>query len=648
MTQLNIRGGIGDVTVPNIKARPQDNLYLAVNSSWIKKTTIPADLPYIGGFMELDIKVKRQLREDFTDFTNGKKALPQIVNFNKVVKLYKQAVDIKTRNRIGAKPLSKDLQRLLELRSFADLNDQAVQLFKQDFRLPFTFEVDQDFKNTDRNALYFDAPALILPDASSYQNKDNAKKLLDIFAKQMKHVLQLIGFSEKDSENYVQQAVVFDQEIAPLIKSQDENNDLAAMYNPYSLTDFINQFKEFDMENFLGQLFAKQKVNKIIVTEPKLFKHINKIVNSAHFTKLKSWMIVKYAYSYASYLSQELREANFPYSQAVYGIKKLNSSTKQAYEITANKLGEIVGVYYGKNYFGENAKKDVEQMTYHMIAVYNKRLKNNTWLSEATKKEAIKKLSALKVKIGYPTKLPEVYNQINLGDCLYDSIHNIRQTKKLFNIRKLNQNVDRQLWGEDMPAMIINAGYSPTNNDLTFPAAILQAPFYSPKNTSSENYGGIGAVIAHEISHAFDPNGSKFDEKGNLRDWWTKEDFEKFNELSQNEIKLFDGIQVGAIKVNGHQSVGENVADLGGLTAAVNACAEEKGNLTELFKNWARIWRRKMGPEVRRTLAELDPHAPGEMRANIAAQCLDEFYEAFNVNENDGMWLDPKQRVEIW
>ena len=287
-------------------------------------------------------------------------------------------------------------------------------------------------------------------------------------------------------------------------------------------------------------------------------------------------------------------------------------------------------------------------MTYHMIAVYNKRLKNNTWLSEATKKEAIKKLSALKVKIGYPTKLPEVYNQINLGDCLYDSIHNIRQTKKLFNIRKLNQNVDRQLWGEDMPAMIINAGYSPTNNDLTFPAAILQAPFYSPKNTSSENYGGIGAVIAHEISHAFDPNGSKFDEKGNLRDWWTKEDFEKFNELSQNEIKLFDGIQVGAIKVNGHQSVGENVADLGGLTAAVNACAEEKGNLTELFKNWARIWRRKMGPEVRRTLAELDPHAPGEMRANIAAQCLDEFYEAFNVNENDGMWLDPKQRVEIW
>ena len=359
-------------------------------------------------------------------------------------------------------------------------------------------------------------------------------------------------------------------------------------------------------------------------------------------------MIVKYAYSYANYLSQELREANFPYSQAVYGIQELSSIAKQAYEITANELGEIVGVYYGKNYFGDEAKKDVEQMTYHMISVYNERLENNDWLTETTKKEAIKKLNALKVKIGYPTKLSEVYDQINLGDSLYDSICKIRQTKKLFNITKLNQKVDRQLWGEDMPAMIINAGYAPNNNDITFPAAIFQAPFYSSKNTSSENYGGIGAVIAHEISHAFDPNGSKFDEKGNIRNWWSKEDFEKFNELAQAEVKLFDGIQIGATKVNGHQTVGENVADLGGLTAAVKACVEEKGNLTELFENWARIWRRKMGPEIRQTLAELDPHAPGEMRANIAAQCLDEFYEAFNVTENDGMWLDPKQRVKIW
>ena len=176
---------------------------------------------------------------------------------------------------------------------------------------------------------------------------------------------------------------------------------------------------------------------------------------------------------------------------------------------------------------------------------------------------------------------------------MYDSIRKIRQTKQAFNIAKLNQKFDRQLWGEDMPAMIINAGYAPTNNDITFPAAIFQAPFYSSENTSSENYGGIGAVIAHEISHAFDPNGSKFDEKGNLRDWWSKEDFEKFAELAQAEVKLFDGIQIGRTKVNGHQTVGENVADLGGLTAAVKACAEEKGNLTELFENWARIWRRR-------------------------------------------------------
>lgn len=648
MKHFNIRGGIGDVTVPNTKTRPQDNLYLAINSNWMEKTQIPADQPYIGDFRELDIKVKKQLRKDLADFMNGKKALPQIANFDKVVKLYEQAANMKTRNDIGTKPIKKDLQRLLELQSFADLNEQAAQLFKQDFKLPFAFEVDQDLKDTDQNAFYFAAPGLVLPDASSYQNKDNAKKLLGVFAKQMKHVLELIGFGEDDSEMYAEQAVAFDQKLAPLIKSQEENNDFAAMYNPYYLKDFVNQFKEFEMGNFLNQILAKQKVDKIIVTEPKLFEHINEVVNDAHFAELKSWMIVKFAYGYANYLSRELREANFPYSQAVYGIQELSSSAKQAYGITADELGEFVGVYYGKNYFGDKAKKDVEQMTYHMISVYNERLKNNDWLSEATKKEALKKLSTLKVKIGYPTKLPEVYDQITLGNNLYDSIRKIRQTKQAFNITKLNQKFDRQLWGEDMPAMIINAGYAPTNNDITFPAAIFQAPFYSSENTSSENYGGIGAVIAHEISHAFDPNGSKFDEKGNLRDWWSKEDFEKFAELAQAEVKLFDGIQIGRTKVNGHQTVGENVADLGGLTAAVKACAEEKGNLTELFENWARIWRRKMGPEVRQTLAELDPHAPGEMRANVAAQCLDEFYEAFNVSENDGMWLDPEQRVRIW
>lgn len=648
MTKFNIRGGIGDITAPNTKVSPQDNLYLAVNSSWLKKTKIPADQPYIGGFTEIDINVKQQLRKDFTDFINDKKTLPKIANFNKVVSLYKQAVDMKTRNNIGAKPLKADLHRLLELHSLTDLNAQAVQLFKQDFRLPIVFEVDQDLKDTDKNALYFEAPKLILPDASSYQNKDNAERLLNVFTQQMKHVLQLIGFNKKDSEIHVDQAVAFDQELAPLVKSQEENNDFTAMYNPYSFKDFVSQFREFEMKSFLGQIFAEQEVDRVIVTEPRFFKYINEIINSTHFAKLKSWMIVKYAYSYANYLSQELREANFPYSQAVYGIQELSSIAKQAYEITANELGEIVGVYYGKNYFGDEAKKDVEQMTYHMISVYNERLENNDWLTETTKKEAIKKLNALKVKIGYPTKLSEVYDQINLGDSLYDSICKIRQAKKLFNITKLNQKVDRQLWGEDMPAMIINAGYAPNNNDITFPAAIFQAPFYSSKNTSSENYGGIGAVIAHEISHAFDPNGSKFDEKGNIRNWWSKEDFEKFNELAQAEVKLFDGIQIGATKVNGHQTVGENVADLGGLTAAVKACVEEKGNLTELFENWARIWRRKMGPEIRQTLAELDPHAPGEMRANIAAQCLDEFYEAFNVTENDGMWLDPKQRVKIW
>lgn len=262
----------------------------------------------------------------------------------------------------------------------------------------------------------------------------------------------------------------------------------------------------------------------------------------------------------------------------------------------------------------------------------------------------LKRLDHITLKIGYPDKISDVYNdiQVSANKSLYENISAANKTWVQYSFNELYKPVDRTLWGPDAPANLINAFYDPTKNDITFPAAILQKPFYSSDNTLSENLGGIGAVIAHEITHAFDPNGSKFDEFGNIRNWWSEEDYNKFTELSQAEIELFDGIICGGLKTNGKLTVGENVADLGGLTVAVETAKKENGNLQELFQAWAKIWRGKMMPQFRKSIIAYDSHAPSELRSNVPAQCIDDFYQTFNIQPTDGMWLDPEKRVHIW
>lgn len=648
MNRFKIRGGLGDSAVANPDVKLQDNLYLATNSNWLEHAEIPADRPMIGGFTELDIKVKKQLSQDFDNFASNDKSLPKIANLDKAVRLYQLALDFKQRNADGAQPIQTDLQKLTSLKNFSDFDKHTVDLVKSALAFPFNLSVDVDMKNTTKNALYFSSPETFLPDAGNYKDS-SADQLLTIFEKQSVQLLKLAGFNENESKKYAANAIKFDKLLAKYKKSQEELNDIAGIYNPYSISDFKAAFTNMNIDQLLNGLLPNSP-EKVIITEPKFLQHINELLSPDKFEELKSWLVVTFINHYATYLSQEFHEAAFAYDHAVYGAKELQSQAQHAYGIVNNILGEVIGLYYGQTYFGPEAKADVEQMIRKILATYKARLQTNDWLTSSTQKQALKKLDAITLKIGYPDKLSDLYDQIQVSSekSLYENIIAANQTQLVHNFSQLNKPVDRTLWGADLPANEINAGYNPTNNDITFPAGILQKPFYSLDNTLSENLGGIGAVIGHEITHAFDPNGSKFDEVGNIRNWWSDEDYVKFNELSKSEITLFDGIVCGGIKTNGNLTVGENVADLGGLTAAVETAKKENGNLQEVFQSWAKIWRGKMTPQVRKTLIAYDPHAPRELRTNVTAQSIDDFYTAFDITPGDGMWLDPEKRVHIW
>lgn len=340
------------------------------------------------------------------------------------------------------------------------------------------------------------------------------------------------------------------------------------------------------------------------------------------------------------------------FSRTLSGTEEAMAPKKAAYYLASGQFDQVVGDYYGKKYFGEIAKKDVENMIKEMIRVYKKRLEENSWLSQATKEKAIIKLDKLGVQVGYPESIParfDAYKTVTAedGGTLLSNALAFSKIEAKDRFSKWNKPVDRSEW--EMSADTVNAYYHPFRNVIVFPAAILQAPFYSLEQSSSANFGGIGAVIAHEISHAFDNNGAKFDEFGNLNNWWTEEDLEQFQNKAQAMIDEFDGLSLADATVNGKLTVSENIADAGGLSCALEAAKSEKDfSFEEFFVSWATIWRTKAKKEYQQLLLQIDVHAPAKLRANVQLQNIDEFYETFGITEQDEMYQKPEKRVHIW
>ncbi|WP_268912409.1 M13 family metallopeptidase [Lentilactobacillus sp. SPB1-3] len=628
----------------------KDDLYQAVNGNWLKDATIPDDHASTGGFMDLNDNIEKNLMNDFDNLPKDLSSFNE--PFQEFAKLYQLAQNFDQRDTDGADPIKSFLNKIENLKDFSELNSQIKEWNLSGLPLPFNYSVDADMKNTQINALYAGTPGLFLPDRTYYENNNPAyDQLMPIFTNMVTSLLVLADYSGSEADEIIESAKKFDAAIAPNVKSAEESADYTKMYNPMDFTEFAKYSSSIDLTKFANDLFGKAP-EQIIVTDPKYFEAINNIVNPDTFSDLKNWMLVKFLISTTGYLSEEFRQTGSTYSRALSGRKAASSQKKSAFYLASGVFGQTVGDYYAHKYFGPKAKADVEQMVRNMIKVYQQRLENNDWLGKATREKAVLKLSKLELHVGYPEKIDPIEYKYQVtphgeGGTLFANVNQFIRITKEYRYAELGKPVDRTRW--DMSANTVNAYYDPSKNMIVFPAAILQAPFYSLEQSASANYGGIGAVIAHEISHAFDNNGSQFDEFGNLNNWWTDEDRKSFDKLADKMIAEFDGIPFAGGKVNGKLTVSENIADAGGLSCA-NEAAKNEGDydLKDFFINWARVWRMKATKEYMQLLLNIDVHAPHELRANVQVKNLDDFYTTFNVSSNDKMYLPEDKRVKIW
>ena len=626
----------------------KDDLYEAVNGAWIKDAKIPDDKPATGGFNDLVDEIDKQMMADFEDYADGKKTSDD-PRFNEMIKLYRVAKKFDLRKKVGPVPLQRLLASVTALDSYADYQKQWKNWVLMGLPSPVSFDIDADMKNATVYALFVSSPSLILPDKSYYEpaKKDQHDQLMKLWAAMVKELLLKLDYTEEQAAQLIKEAQAFDALLAPNVKSAEEAADYSKMYNPQTVAELAASTDQLDLAAVIKQLVGATP-DKVIVMEPAYFKALNSILKD-HFDLFKSWALINVVRDNASYLDDEMREINGRYSRALSGSKKPVSQQKFAYYLARDIFSQVAGDYYGKTYFGPQAKADVHHMVEQMIAVYKQRLTNNTWLSKATRDKAVLKLDKLGIQVGYPDKIPSLYDHLKVDE-LESLIANLNQlsivaSKDMFS--RWNKPVDRMRW--EMSAATVNAYYHPFKNIIVFPAAILQAPFYSLKQTSSQNYGGIGAVIAHEISHAFDNNGALFDEYGNLNNWWTPEDSAHFKELAQKMIAEFDGLPIAGQKVNGKLTVSENIADGGGLSCALEAAKEENNfNAQEFFINWATIWRMKATQQYEQLLLSIDVHAPQKLRANVQAQNQADFYIAFGIQSGDQMYKAPEDRVNIW
>ena len=627
------------------QAEIKNDLYEAVNGEWLKTAKIPEDKPATVGFNDLVDAIDRQLMDDFDQFTQ---TMPQDSRLQEAVKLYQLAKDFARRDQEGVAPLQKRLEQFTKLSSYADYQKHWSQFILEGSASPVSFDIDADMKNATVYALFAAAPGLILPE-KNYYDKDNPQGpvLLKQWSIMTKKLLQKVGYDEEQADNLIDETIQFDSLLVPNVKSAEESADYSKMYNPQSLAEFAAHTNQLDLAKVISELIGTQP-EKVIVTEPKYLAALDQILKD-HFAIFKSWLIVNEVLGQAGLLTDELRTISGEYSRALSGSKKPVNHRKFAFYLTRGIFSQVVGDYYGRKYFGETAKADVTHMVKQMVDVYKQRLAHNEWLGETTKQKAITKLNHLGIQVGYPDQIPDLYNHL-MVDPRESLLENVNQLGVVANqelFSRWNQPVDRLRW--EMSAATVNAYYHPFKNIIVFPAAILQAPFYSLKQTSSENYGGIGAVIAHEISHAFDNNGALFDEYGNLNNWWTNEDTEHFQKLAQKMIDEFNGLPFAGQKVNGKLTVSENIADGGGLSCALAAAQEEADySGQEFFINWARIWRMKATTQYMQLLLSIDVHAPNKLRANVQAQNQDEFFKVFDIHEGDPMWKSAEERVNIW
>ena len=625
------------------------NFYQAVNKDWLLKTKIPVDSPSIDSFYTLDEDVKGKLKKDIKNLGEGKES-SDITGMSEFITFYKAASDYKQREKDGLEPLKPYLKEIEDIKDLNDLANKSASLTDKGIPIPFGYDVGTSAENTSQKQIQLTPPSILLPDVSIYKDESSKKQYLTPIETATQKALEMLGYSEKNSKRIVKEALEFDEIIAKYSLSNEEMSESKNLVHPKTAEEINAYSGSFKLYDVIKGIMGRD-LETINVPNTKYFENYSKVVNQDNFSKIKSWMLMQEAMAASNSLTEDYRLNFQSISMAIMGTQKPISKEDTVYEMSVNLFSDVMSVYYGRKYFGEEAKTDVTGMIDKIKNVYRGRLQQNDWLTEETRNKAIEKLDKMKVFVGYQEDVDPGTKELHLepNKSFFELSEDIAQFGKRYTIDHFDEPIDKNKWSGS--AFDINAYYNPESNSINFPAGILQAPFYDKNQSTEKNYGGIGVVIGHEITHAFDSNGADYDENGDMHNWWTKADSKAFDKRIKAFEDQWNGLEIYGTKVNGKLTVTENVADAGGLSSTLQVLKTDmtKPNLKDYFENYANIWKQKASLQYNKYTMVQDVHAPNELRVNQQLKNLPEFYEAYpQIKEGDAMYLAPSKRISLW
>lgn len=642
----------------DMSVRPGDDFYQYAGGGWLKANPMKPEYSSYGVFNDLAETNRKQIRELFENLSKEKHAFGSVGQ--KVADLYNMAMDSVRLNKEGAAPLQKDLDKVKAFSKKADFTAFIADQHLYKGNPFFGIGVDTDLKNSDLNVMWLSAGTSGLPDRDYYLNTDaDSKKKQEAYRAYLSKIFQLSGYKKKEAEKAAKVIYNIEYQFAEAKMSRAEARDYNKLYNIYTIDMLQKDYPAIQWAKYF-ELMGVKDVKQVILTEPKVMAVAQKLMSTLSEQDIKYYVAGLIIKSSTSVLSDDFVNANFDfYGRLLNGQKEQKARWKRALGFPNSLLGEAVGELYVNKYFAGESKAKMLKLIDNLRKALATRIANLAWMNDTTKINALVKLNSFTVKVGYPDKWRD-YSKLTIDPAksLYDNVAAATYVETLRNLEKFGKPVDKSEWG--MTPQTVNAYYNPTTNEICFPAAILQAPFFDVNADDATNYGAIGVVIGHEMTHGFDDQGRNFNADGNMVDWWTAGDSKRFTAAAEKLAAQFDQITVvGDLKANGHLTLGENIADQGGLRISYDAFKTtqqfQEGKdidgftpAQRFYLSYGRIWAEHMTEEAIYQQTKSDPHSIGRNRVNATLRNINTWYDAFGVKEGDKMWLAPAERAIVW
>nr|ELR5255485.1 M13 family metallopeptidase [Providencia rettgeri] len=637
---------------------PGNDFYRYVNEDWISKAKIPTGMPRINSFVDLYLNTEKQTQSIIDELQKiPENSLSH--NQRNIRNLYLSYLNEEAIEKSGLSPIQHDLDAIKKAK---DHNEISALMTQPDYKSLISYWVDLDAKAPDTYVLYLGQGGLGLPNRNYYlEDTPQMKDIRQSYIAYIGTMLKLAG--ETGVEQKAQKIFDLEKSLATVHWSPEARRDTLKNYHAMSLDEMKKYTQGFDWGAFISsRKLTDKQLEKVIVETDSAVEQTAKIFADTPISTLKDYLTFQYISEHARYLNKTVADAQFDfYSKKLNGVEKQRTRQERALQTVNSLQGEPLGQIYVEKYFDPQSKEKIKELVSYVRGTFNERLKDNDWMDDTTRQEALKKLEQFTVKVGYPDQWND-FSTINLNpNTLLDNYKQVLAWSYDDMISKIGQPVRKWEWG--MTPQTVNAYFNPVQNEIVFPAAILQAPFFDPNVDPAYNYGAIGAVIGHEMGHGFDDQGSLYDGTGQLRNWWSDSAKEHFKQKTEKLVEQYNGFAVDDLNVNGQLTLGENIGDLGGLNIALSAYKQfVKENypngeapimdgttgLQRFFIAWARTWQELSNKESERNKIMTDPHSPNQFRANGVVRNIDDWYQTFGVDKDSALYLAPEQRIRIW